>query len=133
MLALVGLGILVFWVSRSQRTQFSLINSAASPYNTGDPAKTDKKLHNMGMNKRLLPSLSFGKKESRKEVAKINNAAKFPAEIDFIESSQHEVYTRHKGAVAASEQEKTLLHQSVPTGQGDRHDIVVPGEKLEVY
>ena len=129
--ALLGLGILIFWVSRSQRAQFSLINSMASPYNTGDPAKTDKKLHHMNINKRKLPSLSAltgqGKK---KEVSKLNNEAKFPDRVDYTKVSQHETYAREKGAVAAATEEKTLIHTSVPTFYGDRADVVVPGEKV---
>lgn len=87
----------------------------------------------MGFNKRLIPSLALTKKEHNLQVAKMDNAAKFPADADFTQSSQHEVYTRHKGVVAASAQDETLIHQSIPTGYGDRHDIVVPGEKITGY
>jgi len=132
LVAIVGLGVLIFWVSRSQRAQFNMINSMSSPFNTGDPAKADKKLHNMGINKRRLPSLSLVPSENKKQVARLNNDAKFP-EPGYTPTSQHEVYARHKGAVAASDQEETLVHQSVPTGYGDRHDVVAPGEKLQAY
>ncbi len=132
--AILGLGVLIFWVSKSQRAQFSLINSASSPYNTGNPEKTDKKLHKMNINRRILPSLSSLTGKGRdKESAKLTSEAKFPDELDATPVSQHETYAREKGVVAVAAESETLIHTSVPTFMGDRADVVVPGEKLEVY
>ena len=133
--AVIGLLILIYWVSRSQTSQFALINSIASPYNTGNPAKTDKKLHNMNINKKLIPSLEipFDKSDDRKELAKASNASKFPGDMDNVPVSQHETYTLEREAPIAAEQHMDLLDESFPLPTGDRTDIKVPGEKGIIY
>lgn len=138
-LAVLGLVGLAWWLAKSNSSQYALINSLASPYNTGDPAKTDKKLG--------IPTLKNTKKggaavnkvpvgltsdERRLQDAKLSNEAKFPVR-DFTPTSQHEVYTRDKGIVAINAEMDLHKEQIIPTGIGDRSTIIVPGEKQLGY
>jgi hypothetical protein len=89
----------------------------------------------MDMNKLRLPSLaSLTKSGKNKESAKLSSEAKFPYELDETPMSQHETYIRPKGVTAATKEADTLIHTSVPlTKFGDRADVIVPGEKLQLY
>jgi len=139
--AILGLGVLVWWLSKSSMAQSALINTAASPFNTSDPAKADKKLgvptlSNMKKGGASKPKVSMGltQDERRLQDANLASAAKFPAQVDFIKTSQHEEYTREKGALAANEQFDTYGDMSFDAdGMGDRRTVKVPGEKQEVY